>query len=58
MRRSRRKEHTMRNEDLINYILSLTPEQIEKLIAQIPRLTELLAEQDQPCPPEQSVQNQ
>ena len=28
---------------LISYILSLTPEQVDKVVSQIPRLTELLS---------------
>ena len=45
-------------EKLISYIMSLTPEQADKIIRQIPRLTALLEESLQPCPPEQSSQNQ
>ena len=41
---------------LINYILTLTPEQVEKVVNQIPRLTELLSESSQPCLQERSEQ--
>ena len=39
---------------LISYILSLTPEQVDKLVESIPILTSLLAVDIQPCPQEQS----
>lgn len=39
-------------EKLMNYILSLTPEQVDKVVSQLPRLTELLEESLQPCPQE------
>ena len=45
-------------DQLISYILTLTPEQVDKVVSQIPRLTELLAESSQPCLQEQSSQNQ
>ena len=45
-------------DQLIKYILTLTPEQVDKVVNQIPRLIELLSESSQPCPPEQSAQNQ
>lgn len=45
-------------EKLISYILTLTPEQADKIIRQMPRLTALLEESSQPCPPEQSLQTQ
>ena len=34
---------------LMAYILTLTPEQVDKVVSQIPRLTELLSESAQPC---------
>lgn len=43
---------------LITYILTLTPEQADKVIRQLPRLTELLAESLQPCLQEQSLRTQ
>lgn len=46
------------NDDLITYVLSLTPEQIDKLTHQIPRLTALLAESYQSDHREQPLQNQ
>lgn len=48
----------MNNQDLVDYICSLTPEQIDKLISQLTRLTSLLSGQAQPCPPEQTKQSQ
>lgn len=43
----------MMENKLLTYIESLTPEQIEKLITQLPRLTALLEETSQLCPREQ-----
>jgi len=43
---------------LITYILTLTPEQADKVIRQLPLLTELLAESLQPCLQEQSLRTQ
>ena len=34
---------------LMAYILTLTPEQVDKVVSQIQRLTELLSESEQPC---------
>ena len=39
-------------EELIAYIETLTPAQIEKIINQIPRLTELLDKSSRFCPRE------
>lgn len=36
-------------EELINYLLSLTPEQVDKVINHLPQLYELILEQAQPC---------
>ena len=41
---------------LMNYILSLTPEQVDKVVSRLQELTELIAEQEQLCPREQSAQ--
>jgi hypothetical protein len=43
-------------EKLMAYILTLTPEQVEKVVNQIPRLTKLLSELTQPCLQELSEQ--
>lgn len=48
----------MKENQLLTYISSLTPEQIEKLVNQLPRLTSLLSEQAPLCHQEQSSQNQ
>ena len=48
----------MSNNKLISYIASLSPEQLEKLIKELPRLTSLLQGQAPPCPQEQSSQTQ
>lgn len=45
-------------ERLISYILTLTPEQADKIIRQLPQLTALLEESLQPYPSEQSSQIQ
>ena len=60
IRLPRRKEnHQMSKVDqLISYILTLTPEQADKLVSQIPRLNELLSKSSQPCPQEQTEQIQ
>ena len=41
---------------LMNYILSLTPEQVDKVVSRLQELTESIAEQEQPCLREQSAQ--
>ena len=43
---------------LVSYILELTPEQVDKVVSQLPRLTELLSGSSQPCLQEQSLQKQ
>ncbi len=43
-------------DELIKYILELTPEQVDKVVNQLPRLTELLSKSSQPCPQEQFSQ--
>lgn len=48
----------MKENKLLSYISMLTPEQIEKLVNQLPRLTALLSEQAPPYPPEQTSQSQ
>lgn len=49
---------TMKENKLLTYISMLTPEQIEKLVNQLPRLISSLSEQAQPCRQEQTSQNQ
>ena len=49
---------TMKENKLLSYIAMLTPEQIEKLVNQLPRLTSLLSEQAPLCHQEPSSQNQ
>ena len=44
--------------NLISYISNLTPEQVEKVFNHLPQLISLLEEASQPCPLEQSLQNQ
>lgn len=48
----------MKENKLLSYISMLTPEQIEKLVNQLPQLTSLLQAQDQPCHQERTSQNQ
>ena len=45
-------------EELLHYITTLTPEQVKKVVSQLPRLTLLLEEPLPPCPREQTLQNQ
>ena len=44
----------MKENKLLSYISTLTPEQIEKLVNHLPQLISSLSEQDQFCPQEQS----
>lgn len=39
---------------LLNYILSLTPEQANKIVNHLPELYALISESNQPCHQEQS----
>ena len=48
----------MKENKLLSYIAMLTPEQIQKLVNQLPLLTSLLSEQAPPCPREQTSQSQ
>lgn len=48
----------MKENKLLSYISMLTPEQIEKLVNQLPQLIALLSEQVPPCHPEQTSQTQ
>lgn len=43
----------MKSQKLLDYVSSLTPEQVEKLIAHLPQLISLLEEQGQLCLQEQ-----
>ena len=43
-------------DELVKYILNLTPEQVEKIVSQLPRLSSLLEEPSLPCLQEQSLQ--
>lgn len=43
---------------LLSYISTLTPEQIRKAVNHLPQLSEAISKQDQPCHQEQSSQNQ
>ena len=45
-------------EELLSYITSLTPEQVDKAVSQLPRLISILEESYQPCLREQFLQNQ
>ena len=44
----------MKENKLLTYISTLTPEQIDKLVNRLPQLISLLSEQGQPCLQEQS----
>lgn len=46
-----------KKEELLQYVSTLTPEQIDKVVSQLPRLNELLAEQAPLFPREQNSQN-
>ena len=52
------KEVTAMKNELLNFIENLTPEQVDKLVTQIPRLTSLLSGSSQLCHPAQTLQNQ
>ena len=56
--RLERSLYQMKENKLLSYISTLTPEQIEKLVKELPRLTSLLSEQAPLCPPEQTSQSQ
>ena len=43
-------------DELVKYILNLTPEQADKVVSQLPRLSLLLEEPSRPCQPGQIVQ--
>lgn len=45
-------------DELTAFLLNLTDEQVDKLITALPKLTSLLEESSQPCPPAQTSQNQ
>ena len=44
--------------ELIKYISSLNPEQVDKIINQLPRLISLLEEPQPPCSPGEAPQTQ
>ena len=44
----------MKENKLLAYISTLTPEQIDKLVNHLPQLISLLSEEGQPCLQEQS----
>ena len=48
----------MKENKLLTYISTLTPEQIDKLVNCLPQLISLLSEEGQPYLQEQSLQNQ
>jgi hypothetical protein len=48
----------MKENKLLSYISTLTPEQIEKLVNHLQLLYASISEQDQPCRQEQTSQNQ
>ena len=48
----------MKENKLVDLIMGLTEEEIDKLISELPKLTELLNKPAQPCPPAQNEQNQ
>ncbi len=59
IKRKSKGEHKMNaNEKLVDYILSLTEEQVDKLINRLPQLTSLLEEASPLCSQEQTEQNQ
>ena len=45
-------------DELLSYISTLTPEQVDKILSQLPRLTSLLEESSPLCPLGQTEQNQ
>ena len=46
---------TMKDNKLVEFIYSLTEEEVNKIIAELPRLIAKLEESAQPCPPERSA---
>ena len=48
----------MKENKLVDLIMGLTEEEIDKLISALPKLTELLNKPAQACPPAQNEQNQ
>ena len=48
----------LKENKLLSYISTLTPEQIEKLVIHLPLLYASISEQALPCPQGQSSQNQ
>ena len=46
---------TMKDNKLVEFIYSLTEEEIDKIIAELPRLIAMLEESAQPCLPERSA---
>lgn len=46
---------TMKENKLVEFIYSLTEEEIDKIIAELPKLIAMLEESAQPCLPERSA---
>lgn len=46
---------TMKDNKLVEFIYSLTEEEIDKIIAELPKLIAMLEESAQPCLPERSA---
>jgi hypothetical protein len=48
----------MTNNNLVEFIMNLTEEEVDKIISELPRLLAMLDKEGQPCPPEQTSQDQ
>lgn len=48
----------MTNDKLVEFIMNLTEEEIDKIISELPRLLAMLDKEAQPCPPKQTLPNQ
>ena len=50
-------ETEMTNNKLVELIMNLTEEEVDKIISELPRLLAMLDKEVQPCPPEQTSQD-
>ena len=48
----------MTNNKLVDFIMNLTEEEVDRIISELPRLLVMLDTEAQPCHPEQTLLNQ
>ena len=48
----------MTNNKLVDFIMNLTEEEVDRIISELPRLLAMLDTEAQPCHPEQTLPNQ